>query len=86
MIRVEKYGQRAFAVYEGDALLAVVCYRKGAEALRSRIDGLRQRVADLEDRLRESASPTTRPAAKRTTGRPATSAAAAGAAPGIATA
>lgn len=51
MMRVEKYGRRTFAVYEADALLAVVCYRKGAEAIRLRIDELRQRVADLEARL-----------------------------------
>ncbi len=71
MIRVEKYGRRTFAVYEEDALLAVVCYRKGAEALRCRIAGLRQRVADLEERLRETATttPTPRPA-KGTAKRP----------------
>jgi BMFP domain-containing protein YqiC len=46
----------------------VVCYRKGAEALRSRIAGLRQRVAELEERLRESANAVARPAAMRTAG------------------
>lgn len=86
MIRVEKYGQRAFAVYEGDALLAVVCYRKGAEALRSRIDGLRQRVADLEYRLRESEHTTTRSSAKRIGKRPAPSVSAPGGASCSATA
>ncbi len=61
MIRVEKCGRRTFAVYEEDALLAVVCYRKGAEALRCRIAGLRQRVADLEERLRATATTTPTP-------------------------
>lgn len=55
MMRVEKYGRRTFAVYEADALLAVVCYRKGAEAIRLRIDELRQRVANLEARLNAAA-------------------------------
>lgn len=56
MLRVEKYGRRTFAVYEADALLAVVCYRKGAEAIRRRIEELRQRVADLEARRTPAAA------------------------------
>lgn len=52
MIRIEKYG-RHFALYEGNVLLAVVCYRKGAEAIRSRVNALTARVADLERRLRQ---------------------------------
>ena len=66
MIRVEKYGRRSFAVYEGEELLAVVCYRKGAEALRGLIDGLRQRVADLEGRLGASAKAPKPSSVKRT--------------------
>lgn len=49
MIRIERYG-RFFALYEGAALLAVVCYRKGAQELRERIERLTQRVAELEGR------------------------------------
>lgn len=35
-LTVRKHG-RHFAVYEGDTLLAVCCYRKGAEAVMERI-------------------------------------------------
>lgn len=86
MIRVEKYGRRTFAVYEGEQLLAVVCYRKGAEALRTLIDGLRQRVAELEGRLHASAKATKPAAAKRTSKRSARNVPAPGEAPWNATA
>lgn len=63
MIRVEKYGRRTFAVYEDDALLAVVCYRKGAEALRRRIEDLCHRIADLEGGIRRTRRARSAPAA-----------------------
>ncbi len=37
--RVEKYGKsRHFAVYDGEKLLAVTVYKKGAEAIRHRLE------------------------------------------------
>src|SRR5262245_42046326 len=45
---VERYGgTRFFALYEGDHLLAVTVYRKGAEAVRERLQALEARLAAL---------------------------------------
>jgi hypothetical protein len=48
VIRVERYRKRLYAVYEDDALLVVCCYRKGAEAVKERIEQLQQWAAGHE--------------------------------------
>jgi len=48
VIVVRPYGRRRFALYEDGLLLAVCCYRKGAEAVKERIEQLTGRIAELE--------------------------------------
>ena len=35
--KVEKYGERTFALYDGESLVCVTAYRKGAEEVRRRM-------------------------------------------------
>jgi hypothetical protein len=45
---VERYGRTRFwALYEGDALLAVTVYNRGAETLRDRLQSQEVRMAEL---------------------------------------
>ena|SRR5712691_9838051 len=45
---VERYRDtRQFALYDGDELLAVTMYRKGAETVRDRLQALEARLAEL---------------------------------------
>ena len=37
--RVDKYGDRTFALYDGENLVCVTAYRKGAEEVRRRMIG-----------------------------------------------
>ncbi len=40
MLHVEKYGRtRHWALWDGDTLVAVMVYKKGAEAVRQRLSG-----------------------------------------------
>jgi hypothetical protein len=48
MIVVRRYGRRFFAIYEDGALVAVCCYRKGAETVKKRIEQLVGRLRSLE--------------------------------------
>ena len=48
MIAIEPYGDRYFALYEDGALIAVCCYRKGAEAVKQRLQELERRIEELE--------------------------------------
>lgn len=54
MISVRPYG-RHVAVYEGETLLVVCCYHKGAAAVEERLGGLLSRIARLEAQLEEAA-------------------------------
>ncbi len=46
MLRVEKYGRtRHWALWDGDVLVAVMVYKKGAEAVRQRLSGQPARPA-----------------------------------------
>ena len=50
--RVEHYGKsRNFAAYEGQALIAVTLYRKGAAEIRARLEAKDRRIAALESQL-----------------------------------
>ena len=50
--RVEHYGKsRNFAAYEGQTLIAVTLYRKGAAEIRARLEAKDRRIAALESQL-----------------------------------
>ena len=50
--RVEHYGKsRNFAAYEGQAIIAVTLYRKGAAEIRARLEDKDRRIADLQRQL-----------------------------------
>ena len=45
---------RHFALYERGALLALVCYKVGAIAVKTRIEALEQELATLQERTPQS--------------------------------
>ena len=50
--RVEHYGKsRNFAAYEGQTIIAVTLYRKGAEEITARLEDKDRRIAALESQL-----------------------------------
>ena len=54
--RFEKRGKEAWAVldsHDGDALLAITKYKKGAEALIERLESYEQRIAELTQSSRD---------------------------------
>lgn len=55
-IEIRRSG-RHFALYERGVLLALVCYKVGAIAIRTRIEALEQQVADFRERRPESLRP-----------------------------
>lgn len=55
-IEIRRSG-RHFALYEAGALLALVCYKVGAIAIRTRIEALEQQVASLRERPPENLGP-----------------------------
>ena len=66
--RVERYpSSRFYALYEGDQLLAVTVYKKGAEAVRERLQAQEARIAQLTQALhgQSEASPATPDAVAR---------------------
>lgn len=71
---VERYGgTRFFALYDGEELLAVTVYRKGAETVRDRLQALEARLAataqDQEEDRPEQAGAVERLQAEREAGR-----------------
>lgn len=54
-IEVRRVG-RHFALYERGALLALVCYKVGAVAVKGRIESLEQQLANLRERWPEAQS------------------------------
>ncbi len=46
MIDVRKYGRRHFAVYEEGTLVAVCLYKRGAEAVKARIEALGRQISE----------------------------------------
>jgi len=75
--RVERYPfSRYFALYDGEQLLAVTVYRKGAEAVRERLQAQEAQIAQLtQDQSNESTAIADGPSAveriqaQRTSGR-----------------
>ena len=50
MITVERYRKTRFwAVYDAGELVCVTVYKKGANAVKARLEGLRLRVAPAEE-------------------------------------
>lgn len=50
--RIEHYGKsRYFAVYEGQTLVALTVYRKGAEEITARLDAQERTIAALQSQL-----------------------------------
>jgi hypothetical protein len=45
--RIAHYGPRFFALYEGDDLVAVTVYKRGAESVRDRLQAQEDRMAAL---------------------------------------
>ena len=43
-MRIEPYGDRYFALYDGDELVCVTVYKKGAREVKRRIEELREGV------------------------------------------
>ena len=59
---VERYGDtRYYALYEGDQLLAVTVYKKGAEVVRDRLQAQEARIADLTFMQRGQSEVSTEP-------------------------
>jgi hypothetical protein len=65
---------RNFALYDNDGLVVVTVYRKGAEAVRDRLEAqeksfedLQRQLADLTAHFREQATPTPQPSLIDTT-------------------
>ena len=55
--RIEHYkGTRFFALYDDEGLLAVTAYRKGARALKDRLEAQDRTIAELQERFNERAS------------------------------
>jgi len=54
--RIERYKRtRFFALYENEELLAVTAYRKGARALKDRLEAQDRKIAELQARFNEVA-------------------------------
>jgi len=51
---------RSFALYDGQTLLALTVYRKGAEALKARLEEDARTIADLQSQLTERTALTPR--------------------------
>jgi len=61
--RVEHYGKsRNFAAYEGQTLIAVTLYRKGAAEITKRLEEKDRRIASLESQLAANSEPQIFPA------------------------
>jgi hypothetical protein len=68
--RVGKYGNtRHYALYEGDQLLAVTVYRRGAETIRERLESLEEEIARLTPGVSGRGSAVARLRAERERGR-----------------
>lgn len=54
--RIERYRRtRFFALYDNEGLLAVTTYRKGASALKERLEAQDRKIAELQARFNELA-------------------------------
>jgi hypothetical protein len=63
--RIERYGRTRFwALYEGETLLAVTVYRRGAEKVRERLQTQEVRIAELTQALREAGLETNGPSVR----------------------
>ncbi len=59
---VTRYGKtRNFAAYEGQNIIAVTLYRKGAEEITTRLDEKDRRIAELESQLATGVEPPVSP-------------------------
>lgn len=55
--RIERYRRtRFFALYDHDELVAVTAYKKGAAAVRERLEAQDRTIAELQERFNERAS------------------------------
>jgi hypothetical protein len=54
--RIARYGDRSWAAYEGDELIAVTAYKKGALAIVGRLQSLERQLAELHQRLADQAA------------------------------
>ena len=48
---VERYAQRGYQVRDGDSLIAVTVYRKGADEVRRQLASRDRRISELEARI-----------------------------------
>jgi hypothetical protein len=53
--RIARYGDRSWAAYEGDELIAVTAYKKGALAIVGRLQSLERQLAELRQLLADQA-------------------------------
>jgi hypothetical protein len=51
--RIEPYSRRRHALYDGEDLVAVVAYKRGAVEVKRRVETLEQEIARLKQRLLE---------------------------------
>jgi hypothetical protein len=51
--RIEPYGRRNHALYDGQDLVAVMAYKRGAIEVKRRFEGLEQEIARLQQALAE---------------------------------
>jgi hypothetical protein len=65
--QIERYGHTRFwALYEGEALLAVTIYKRGAVAVRDRLQAQQSRIAELSQALESARAAGSVPPARRT--------------------